>query len=71
MKLVGLHYATVNELIDDINEASLSQSLMATMVTARGFTALVRVSTNLSKALLKLPAAKYGDEDQSTKAKLQ
>jgi len=62
MKIVGLNYLTVEELIDDINDASLSHLLVATVSTTRGFTALVRVSHMLSKSLLKRPAARRDND---------
>lgn len=58
MKIVGLNYATVEEMIDDINDADLANELVSSLPTVRGFTALVRVTNTFAKTLVQAQHAR-------------
>lgn len=62
MKIVGLNYLTVEELIDDINDADFANELVSALPNVHGFTALLRVTDVTAKTLLKSPAGKRADD---------
>lgn len=58
MKLVQLNYASIGELLHDINDAALTNELVGVVNDGSDvFCALVRVSDQWAKTLAKCPAA--------------